>query len=109
VVTVSVDSALDATRMLAAGASGMLHRFHGYRQWSTEELVVDSDEELLEVGVDGEALRLPVPLRFRALPRALRVRLPTTATAAPAALGPAGPAEAVAGLFRVLAGHPPRR
>jgi hypothetical protein len=109
VVTVAVESAFDATRMLAAGAAGLLHRFHGYRQWSTPELVVDSDEPELEVGVDGEALRLPVPLRFRALPGALRVRLPTTATAAPAALGPAGPAEAVAGLVRVLGGRSPRR
>jgi diacylglycerol kinase family enzyme len=109
VVTVAVESAADVARLAAAEASGRVHRFRGYREWTTPELVVDADRELLDVGVDGEALQLPPPLRFRVLPGALRVRLPAAAPgAAPAALAPAGPAEAFAGMLRVLAGRPAR-
>ncbi|MFC5950022.1 diacylglycerol/lipid kinase family protein [Pseudonocardia lutea] len=110
VVTVRVEKGRDVTEMLAAQATGRLRSFHGYRQWSAPEFEVDSDKPLVEVGVDGEALRLPPPLRFRVLPGALRVRVPATSPgAAPAAVAPAGPAEAVAGLVRVLGGHPAQR
>lgn len=110
VVTVTVDSAGDVPRLMAAQASGRLHGFRGYREWTTSEFVVDSEEPLVDVGVDGEALRLPPPLRFRIVPNALRVRLPSDAPgAAPAAVAPAGPADAITGLVRVLGGRPARR
>lgn len=109
VVTVTVDSAGDVPRLMAAQASGRLHGFRGYREWTAPEFVVDSGEPLVAVGVDGEALQLPPPLRFRVLPGELRVRLSVDALgAAPAALAPAGPADAVAGLLRVLGGRPAR-
>ena len=90
---------------MAAEATGRLRDFRGYREWTTPEFVVDSGKPLVEVGVDGEALRLPVPLHFHVVPGALRVRVPAGVGAAPAAMAPAGPADAVAGLLRVLGGR----
>jgi diacylglycerol kinase family enzyme len=107
VVTVTVDRATDLPGLLAAEASGRIERFRGYREWTTSEFVVDSAQPLVDVGVDGEALRLPPPLRFRSLPAALRVRTPVDAPgASPAAAAPAGIGKAVTALLRVLGGRP---
>jgi diacylglycerol kinase family enzyme len=109
VVTVTVERAIDLPELMAAQATGRLHGFHGYREWTTAEFVVDSDQSLVEVGVDGEALRLEPPLRFRVVAGGLRVRVPANAPGlAPAAVAPAGPGEAVAGVMRVLVGRPAR-
>jgi diacylglycerol kinase family enzyme len=109
VVTVTVDAAADVPVLMAAQAAGRLHGFRGYREWTAPEFVVDSGKPLVEVGVDGEALQLSPPLRFRVLPGALRIRVPVDSPgAAPAALAPQGPADAVAGMLRVLAGKPAR-
>jgi diacylglycerol kinase family enzyme len=105
VVTVKVDRARDIPALVTAEATGRIRSFRGYRAWSTTEFVVDSAEPLIDVGVDGEALRLPPPLRFRSLPGALRVRTPLSAPGVPHK-PPIG--EAVPALLRVLAGHPPR-
>jgi diacylglycerol kinase family enzyme len=106
VVTVTVDRATDIPTLMSLEAAGCISRFRGYRAWSTPEFVVDSAEPLIDVGVDGEALRLQPPLRFRSLPGVLRVRVPTTSPgASPAAMAPAGVGEAVPALLRVLAGR----
>lgn len=106
VVTVSVDRARDLPGLMSAEASGHIERFRGYRAWTTPEFEVDSTDPLVDVGVDGEALRLPPPLRFRSLPGALRVRIPTHAPGAPpAAFAPAGLGKALTALLRVLAGR----
>jgi diacylglycerol kinase family enzyme len=47
---------------------------HGWRQWSTPELRVDSGGPV-PAGVDGEAMVLDPPLLFACRPRALRVRI----------------------------------
>ncbi|GAB2984359.1 diacylglycerol kinase [Amycolatopsis acidiphila] len=108
VVTLTVERARDVTALLSAEAAGNLRRFRGYREWTVREFEIGSGQPLLDVGVDGEALRLPPPLRFRSLPSALRVRTP--AGAAGAAVAPhAGPVEAVRALWRVLCGRPARR
>jgi diacylglycerol kinase family enzyme len=107
VVTVTIDRAADIPTLMSLEAAGRIHRFHGYQAWSTPEFVVDSADPLIDVGVDGEALRLQTPLRFRSLPGVLRVRVPLSAPgASPAALAPAGIGEAVPALLRVLAGRP---
>ena len=109
IVAVTVESARDLSVLLAAEASGRVDRFRGYRSWTTPELVIDSAAELIDVGVDGEALRLPPPLRFRSLPGALRVRTPIHAPGvAPAAVAPHGVGLASVALFRVLSGRPAR-
>jgi diacylglycerol kinase family enzyme len=107
VVTVSVDRATDLPTLMSLEAAGRIQRFHGYQAWATPEFVVDSSEPLVDVGVDGEALRLQPPLRFRSLPGVLRIRIPLTAPgASPASIRPAGIGEAVPALLRVLAGRP---
>ena len=62
----------------AAQAAGMLrgHRAPGLAQLTAREVVVDADTRTIPVGVDGEALTLPTPVRCRTRPRALRVRVP---------------------------------
>ena len=109
VVTVTVDRGGDVAALIAARGRGRVDRFRGYQEWTTPEFIVDSGEPLVDVGVDGEALRLEPPLLFRSLPGVLRVRAPgQRAGASPAAMAPAGPVEAVAGVLRVLGGRSAR-
>ena len=107
VATVMVDRARDLPALMSAEATGRIERFPGYRAWTTPEFTVDSSEPLIDVGVDGEALRLPPPLQFRSLPGALRVRTPLTGVGvSPAAAAPTGLRQAVPALLQVLAGRP---
>lgn len=103
VVTLSVERAVDVPALLSAQATGRLRSFPGYQEWTAMEFVVDSGQPLVEAGVDGEALQLRPPLRFRVLPAALGVRIPLDAPGARRAprLG-----AALTGLGRVLAGRP---
>ena len=48
------------------------------------EVVVDADGPEIPVGVDGEAIVLPTPVRCTALPKALRVRVPRNRPGVPA-------------------------
>ncbi|MFS8200746.1 diacylglycerol/lipid kinase family protein [Streptomyces sp. CWNU-52B] len=62
----------------AAEAAGLLLGPHstGLTVLTTREVVVDADRPEIEVGIDGEALVLPTPVRCRIEPGALRVRVP---------------------------------
>ncbi|HEX5119792.1 MAG TPA: diacylglycerol kinase family protein [Pseudonocardiaceae bacterium] len=107
IVTVTVDRARDVPALMSAELTGQIARFHGYRSWLEREFVVDSGDPYVEVGVDGEALRLPPPLRFRSLPGALRVRVPLNAPGAPpAAVAPASFPAALVALTHILVGRP---
>ncbi|MER5436541.1 diacylglycerol kinase family protein [Streptomyces sp. NPDC002588] len=70
VLGVKVDSAAQAAGMLRG------HRAPGLAQLTAQEVVVDADADAIPVGVDGEALTLPTPVRCRIQQRALRVRVP---------------------------------
>jgi diacylglycerol kinase family enzyme len=70
----------------------------GVEEWAVPELVVESADPV-EVGVDGEALRLDPPLRFVILPAALVVRLP--AAAIERSRRRAAPVSAVAELWQI--------
>jgi len=107
VVSVTVDRALDVPALLAAEAVGRVAEFRGYREWTTTTFDLQSGDSLIDVGVDGEALRLPPPLQFRSLPGALRVRTPVDTPAGTSMARPAT-GRAVTRLFGVLAGHPDR-
>jgi diacylglycerol kinase family enzyme len=80
VVSLRVRGAADAQRMAALEATGQIARFSGFDEWTAAEFEVHSDGPV-EVGVDGEALRLEPPLRFSIQPGALTVRLPRSALA----------------------------
>ncbi|HJQ48878.1 MAG TPA: diacylglycerol kinase family protein [Amycolatopsis sp.] len=108
-VTLTVDRAGDMPALVTAEATGQLSRFRGYRAWTASGFVVDSAEPLVDVGVDGEALKLPPPLVFRSRPGALRVRVPANAPGAPpAAIAPRGAWRALVALLLVLTGQPAR-
>jgi diacylglycerol kinase family enzyme len=70
VVAVTVDNALQAA-MLLRGARGQ-----GLRTLTAQEVVVDADVPEIPVGIDGETVLMPTPVRCAIQPRALRVRVP---------------------------------
>jgi diacylglycerol kinase family enzyme len=70
VLAVRVDSAVDAAELLLSP------RPEGLTVLTAQHVVVEADQSHLEVGLDGEALTLPAPVRCRIARRALRVRVP---------------------------------
>jgi diacylglycerol kinase family enzyme len=70
VVAVTVSNALQAA-MLLRGARGQ-----GLTTLTAEEVVVDADVPQIPVGIDGETVMMPTPVRCTIQPRALRVRVP---------------------------------
>jgi diacylglycerol kinase family enzyme len=77
VVAVRVDS--------AAHAAGLLRgrQARGLRRLVAHEVVVESDAAEISVGIDGEAVLMPTPVRCTIRPLALRVRVPRTRHPAP--------------------------
>src|SRR3712207_4166950 len=70
VVAVRVDSTRQAVALLNGAHST------GLRRLEAREVVVTADEPDVPVGVDGETLRMTVPVRCTSRPGALRVRRP---------------------------------
>jgi diacylglycerol kinase family enzyme len=70
VVALTVDDALQAVRLLRRRTRD------GLVSVRAQEVVVTADVPEIPVGVDGEALVLPTPVRCTIRPRALRVRVP---------------------------------
>ncbi len=71
VLAVTVNSAVEA--------AGLIRGRRGSKSLTiltADEAVVDADTESVPVGVDGEALTLPTPVRCMIRPGALRVRVP---------------------------------
>jgi diacylglycerol kinase family enzyme len=70
----------------AGQAVGLLRRNHrrGLALLTAGEVVVDADGPEIAVGVDGEAIVLPTPVRCTTLPKALRVRVPRNRPGVPA-------------------------
>jgi diacylglycerol kinase family enzyme len=75
--------------------------------WTAPSFEVTSGAPVA-AGVDGEAMELDSPLRFRILPGALRVRLPEKALGyAPAAIAGQSAAATLGNVWRVARGHVP--
>jgi diacylglycerol kinase family enzyme len=85
VIALEIQDDRAAAAFLAAAGAGRPERFAGYVAWDTVAFDLDSGAPV-DVGLDGEALRISPPLRFRIRPAALRVRLPQHAVG----LSPAG-------------------
>jgi diacylglycerol kinase family enzyme len=76
----------------------------GMRQWTDRRFKIES-ENPVPAGIDGEAVVLDPPLRFRTLPGVLRVRIaPGHPGASPSAMVPDSAAEALAALARFAFG-----
>jgi diacylglycerol kinase family enzyme len=78
VVAARISDARDASRFVALEAAGQVRRFPGWLEWTTPRFQVDSGGPV-EIGVDGEAMKMDPPLVFESRPGALRVRLPRQA------------------------------
>jgi len=70
VVAVTVNSALQAATLLR-GARGQ-----GLTTLTAEEVVVDAEVPEIPVGIDGETILMPTPVRCTIRPKVLRVRVP---------------------------------
>jgi diacylglycerol kinase family enzyme len=104
VVAARIHTANDVSRLVALELVGQASRFSGLMQWTARDFEVRSSGPV-EVGLDGEALVLQPPLRFKSLPGALRVRLPVGVGMAPAARDVALTTNNLAALVRVAAGR----
>jgi diacylglycerol kinase family enzyme len=70
VIAVTVNNALQAV-MLLRGAKGQ-----GLTMLRAGEVVVDADVPQIPVGIDGETVMMPTPVRCTIRPKVLRVRVP---------------------------------
>jgi len=70
VIAVTVNSALQAATLLR-GARGQ-----GLTTLTTDEIVVDAEVPKIPVGIDGETVLMPTPVRCTIRPKVLRVRVP---------------------------------
>ena len=94
-----LDAGVLGIAVLAAGAGRNGEK--RVQQWSAPSFDVRSDGPV-SAGVDGEALKLQSPLRFRTRPRVLRVRLaPQHPGASPSATLPATPWDAIRAVAHV--------
>jgi diacylglycerol kinase family enzyme len=88
------------------GGSGRLGQ-RPWREWSAAEFEVASDSPV-PAGIDGEAVTLEAPLRFRIRSGALRVRIAQAHPgASPSAAIPEGPWRGFAALAGIAAGRHP--
>ena len=78
VVAVTVNSALQAATLLR-GARGQ-----GLTTLTAEEVVVDAEAPEIPVGIDGETVLMPAPVRCTIRPKVLRVRVPRDRPGVPA-------------------------
>jgi diacylglycerol kinase family enzyme len=106
IVVTQLGRATDLAKLVTLSSLGLSQRFRGLRGWSATEFEVSSGS-CVAAGIDGEALSLAPPLRFQALPGALRVRVPRQARG----LSPAAAAVSVnrgdfTALLRIAAGKP---
>lgn len=75
IAALTVNDAAEARRVIALQTTGQIRKFPGWVEWSAPRFQIDSAGPV-EVGVDGEALKLDPPLIFQSMPGAFRVRLP---------------------------------
>ncbi len=79
-----------------------------WREWSTPTFEVDAAGPIA-AGIDGEAVTLDPPLRFRILPAALQVRIAAAHPgASPSAAMPEGAWEIVLALVQIVVGRAPK-
>jgi len=103
VITLEIDGDRSAAAFLAAVAGGRPDHFSGFSSWTATTFEVDSGGPI-DVGLDGESLTLPQPLRFTVRPQALLLLLPPAVADAPGASS--APRPTLKDVGRVAAGRP---
>jgi diacylglycerol kinase family enzyme len=105
IVTATFPSSAAAREFVRRQASGHKRRPRGWLEWSDTAFEVRSARPV-EMGLDGEAMVVEPPIRFRTLPGALRVRLPAGAPGySPAAAVPTRGWATITALLRTVAGR----
>jgi hypothetical protein len=59
-------------------------RASGVRRFDAHEVTIDADADEIPVGIDGEAVMMPTPVRCTIQPLALNVRVPRARPGGPA-------------------------
>jgi diacylglycerol kinase family enzyme len=108
ILAARIANAREWKEFLALEAAGRVRKFSGWMEWQAPTFEIRSSEPV-EIGVDGEALKMGPPLVFESMPKALRVRRPVRALSSmPGANRIRLLARStVADLGRVAAGHAP--
>ena len=78
VIAITVDNTAQAMELLRG------RRASGVRRLLAREVVIDADAAEIPVGIDGEAVMMPTPVRCAIQPLALRVRVPRERPGEPA-------------------------
>lgn len=104
-----IDDGLLGITVASAPVAGWRFFQRPWREWSTPAFEVDADGPIA-AGIDGEAVTLDPPLRFKILPAALRVRIAAAHPgASPSAAMPEGALETVRALVRIAVRGTPQR
>jgi len=72
------DGRWGVTLLMMHTITGRLRQWQDFEEVDTEEITIETKRRRLFVAIDGEVVRLPVPLIYRALPKALRVIVPSS-------------------------------
>jgi diacylglycerol kinase family enzyme len=106
IVAATFRSSGELARLIESGAAGRNWRPPGWVEWADRSFLLESDQPV-EIGIDGEALVLDPPIRFRTVPGALRVRIPLGAPGySPAAAAPTRGWATLTALLQAAAGRP---
>ena len=105
IVTLVITDDRAAAAFLRALAAGHPDRYEGYTAWSSTTFEVASDGAI-DVGLDGEALKMDPPLVFSMRPEPLRVRIPGHAIGYSPAATAMHWRSAAKSLGRIAAGRP---
>jgi diacylglycerol kinase family enzyme len=106
IVAARFQSANDAARFARMKTAGRTRRPRGWMEWTDTSFEVRSGKAV-EIGIDGEAMLLDPPVRFRIVPAALRVRIPPHAPGhSPAAAVPTPAWSTITALLQTAAGRP---
>ena len=106
IVAARLQSPGEAARFAQLQASGPTRRPADWLEWTDTSFQVRSGQPV-EVGVDGEAMLLDPPIRFRIVPGALRVRIPPQAPGySPAAAVPTPGWATLTALWQTATGRP---
>jgi diacylglycerol kinase family enzyme len=105
IVAATFRSSKELARFIQMFSSGRGNRFAGWQEWTDSTFEVHSAGPV-DVGIDGEAMTLDPPIRFRSMPAALRVRLPRHAPGySPAASTPRPGRAGMTALWRTALGR----
>jgi diacylglycerol kinase family enzyme len=106
IVAARLQSPGEAAGLAQLQASGPTRRPADWLEWTDTSFQVRSGQPV-EVGVDGEAMLLNPPIRFRIVPGALRVRIPPQAPGySPAAAVPTPGWATLTALWQTTTGRP---